>query len=77
MPAQQGRIFHFNVKDGWEPLCRELNLPVPDVPFPHANDANAVQEIMQDFIKRALMSWGVIVAGLAVLGYGVMRMQLW
>jgi hypothetical protein len=23
--------------DGWEPLCRALDLPVPEVPFPHKN----------------------------------------
>ncbi len=23
--------------DGWEPLCNALSVPVPDVPFPHAN----------------------------------------
>lgn len=26
-----------NHKGGWEPLCKFLNKPVPDVPFPHAN----------------------------------------
>lgn len=24
--------------DGWEPLCTFLNVPVPEVPFPHANE---------------------------------------
>ncbi len=24
--------------DGWEPLCRFLDVPVPDEPFPHRND---------------------------------------
>ena len=22
---------------GWEPICKALDLPVPDIPFPHKN----------------------------------------
>ncbi len=34
------RLLVFNVADGWEPLCRFLDVPVPDAPFPrsHARD---------------------------------------
>lgn len=35
-PAE--RLLVFDVADGWEPLCRFLEVPVPTVPFPHAND---------------------------------------
>jgi hypothetical protein len=28
----------FEVKEGWEPLCRFLDAPIPDEPFPHIND---------------------------------------
>ena len=28
----------FSVKDGWEPLCRFLDVPVPNEPFPHVNE---------------------------------------
>ena len=28
----------FDVKQGWEPLCKFLNVPIPDEPFPHEND---------------------------------------
>jgi hypothetical protein len=28
----------FEAKDGWEPLCAHLGVPVPDEPFPHVND---------------------------------------
>jgi hypothetical protein len=31
------RLLVWNVKEGWEPVCQALNLPVPDMPFPHAN----------------------------------------
>ena len=26
--------------DGWEPLCRMLDVPVPDEPFPHVNSTD-------------------------------------
>lgn len=32
------RLLVFNVKEGWPPLCRFLQVPVPDAPFPRAND---------------------------------------
>lgn len=31
------RLIVFDPKDGWQPLCRALGLPVPDAPYPHAN----------------------------------------
>lgn len=31
------RLLVYNVKEGWEPLCRFLDVPVPDAPFPHLN----------------------------------------
>lgn len=36
IPAQQ--LLVFQVKEGWEPLCSFLGLPVPDAPFPRSND---------------------------------------
>lgn len=32
------RLLAFQVKDGWQPLCSYLGLPVPDEPFPRSND---------------------------------------
>ena len=31
------RLLVWDVEQGWEPLCQALDLPVPDLPFPHAN----------------------------------------
>ena len=31
------RLLTYDVLDGWEPLCQFLDMPVPDVPFPHLN----------------------------------------
>jgi hypothetical protein len=35
IPAE--RLLVFNVAEGWAPLCRFLDVPVPDVPFPRMN----------------------------------------
>lgn len=35
------RLLVFNVKDGWEPLCAFLDVPVPSTPFPHVNDTSS------------------------------------
>ena len=32
------RLLHFDVRDGWLPLCGFLGAPVPDVPFPRTNE---------------------------------------
>ena len=31
------RLLVWNVKEGWEPLCKFLNHPVPKEPIPHDN----------------------------------------
>lgn len=36
IPEQQ--LLVYQVKDGWEPLCAFLDVPVPDEPFPRTNE---------------------------------------
>ena len=38
------KLLVFDVKEGWEPLCRFLEVPVPDKPFPRLNDTEAFRE---------------------------------
>jgi sulfotransferase family protein len=35
--APADRLLEWRAADGWEPLCRALDLPVPDEPFPKRN----------------------------------------
>ena len=37
------RLLVFDVSEGWEPLCKFLGKPVPNVPFPHMNDSTSYQ----------------------------------
>ncbi|MEK6222919.1 MAG: hypothetical protein N2D54_11795, partial [Chloroflexota bacterium] len=32
------KLLIFQVKDGWEPLCKFLGVTIPARPFPHVND---------------------------------------
>ena len=31
------RLLEWRAPDGWDPICRALGLPVPEVPFPWTN----------------------------------------
>jgi len=33
----EDQLLVFDVAEGWEPLCDFLQVPVPDIPFPHLN----------------------------------------
>ena len=35
----------FDVSEGWEPLCKFLDVPVPDTPFPNINNSNEVRRV--------------------------------
>jgi hypothetical protein len=39
------RLLVFDVRQGWEPLCEFLAVPVPDEPFPRGNDPAAFAEL--------------------------------
>jgi hypothetical protein len=51
------RLLCFNVKDGWEPLCRFLSLPAPDEPFPRLNSSD---DWLSDMPKDGAASQSVI-----------------
>ena len=67
------RLFFFDVKEGWGPLCKILDCPIPDEPFPHANDKLAVKEALEGLMMAAVMRWlgifAVIGAGVAMAWY--------
>lgn len=41
------RLLVYQVREGWEPLCRFLQVPVPDEAFPHLNDTAAFRAYNQ------------------------------
>ncbi len=63
------RLLVYTVKEGWEPLCRFLDVPVPDKPFPHLNDAAEFQRMTRQ--RRRLVQMVPWIAGLLLVGLGV------
>lgn len=51
-----GRLLEFDVRQGWEPLCEFLSVPVPQNPFPHMNTGDrALQKLFRRTVLKALM----------------------
>jgi hypothetical protein len=46
LPAE--RLLVFSPKQGWEPLCRFLGVPVPDIPFPRVNSREEISHRSED-----------------------------
>lgn len=55
------RLLVFEVADGWAPLCEFLEVPTPEGEFPHVNDTNAVQELIDSVMSQGFQK---------ILGYG-------
>ncbi len=40
------RLLIFNVKQGWKPLCKFLEVPIPENPFPHENETKVFRKFL-------------------------------
>ncbi len=63
------KLLVYSVKEGWEPLCAFLGVPVPDVPFPHLNDR-------ENFVGNRMGEQARLVRGVAVAAIGVVALLL-
>jgi hypothetical protein len=78
VPPKQ--LLVFNVKQGWEPLCAFLGVPVPkDKPFPRINDTASFNARIVEFegkLQQVMLTAGAVVTALtAGLAYAVYRRQ--
>ena len=77
----KGQLLQYQLDQGWGPLCKFLNRPVPDVEFPRVNEAAALKEkiglIARRGIHNALKSSLKVIIPLAALAlaWWVLRMQ--
>lgn len=59
--APKERYLEYDVKEGWEPLCKFLDKPVPRdengnvKPFPHVNDSKMFNELLGPYIQKLLL----------------------
>ena len=61
----EDQLLVFSVKEGWEPLCQFLNVPIPNTPFPRVNDRKTMQRQLR--FARLAMRLGPIVLALLVM----------
>ncbi|EJU05225.1 hypothetical protein DACRYDRAFT_113402 [Dacryopinax primogenitus] len=71
------QLLEFNVKEGWEPLCKFLGVPVPDVPFPHTNDSAEVNANIRMAKLMGVAAWTGILAVLGGAFYWGVREEVW
>lgn len=66
IPARD--LLVFDVSEGYGPLCNFLGLPVPETPFPHANDrASIKRNIRLLYIARRVLGAAGIASALGFL----------
>ncbi|KAK4468845.1 hypothetical protein MN116_008010 [Schistosoma mekongi] len=48
-----GRLLIHQFGDGWEPLCKFLNVDIPNgIGYPHANDRKQLKELLEAVVKH-------------------------
>jgi hypothetical protein len=50
IPAE--RLLEFNVAEGWDPLCKFLDIPIPKTPFPRVNSTEEFQTRLADRVHE-------------------------
>ena len=71
------RLLVFSVKEGWGPLCKFLDVEVPDQPFPHLNESKgSIQKRLLEFAietmsPRAKVLFAVGSATAIVLAFAI------
>merc|ERR1712212_63073 len=66
------RLLVFDVKEGWAPLCKFLDRPVPDIPFPNVNDTAMMQLTFNIF---RIVCWLVVLVVPMALAFFVPRCE--
>lgn len=70
------RLLEWYIGDGWEPLCKFLDKPIPDVEFPHANTTGKgwkerEKQISERWVKGAFKNMLLFVATVGAVGGAV------
>lgn len=66
MPPE--KLLVFEVKQGWEPLCKFLGKPVPDQPFPHVNDTQGFKDMVKFYrVRQRVFKYGVPVVAVGAV----------
>ena len=67
------KLLEFSFTDGWEPLCKFLNVPIPDEPYPNLNDAVAFRRSM---FAINIIGWIIFILGCGIPGLWCARSRI-
>ncbi|KAF2091017.1 hypothetical protein K490DRAFT_16374, partial [Saccharata proteae CBS 121410] len=66
------KLFFFDVRDGWGPLCGVLGIEVPDgIVFPRENDGKKVEEFVGRMVWRGVWRWVGILGLVGGMAWGI------
>jgi hypothetical protein len=72
VPKEQ--LFYFSVKDGWEPLCHILDVPVPiHEPFPHIFPRSWLTQGKQALLTKLKRRFFLLLGGMGICAWGVYK----
>ena len=60
------RLLVYDIRDGWDPLCKFLGVPVPDEDFPRLNDTAQHRQILTSIKTQCYIFWSLTISGLGV-----------
>ena len=67
----QERLFYFDVRYGWEPLCEILQCDVPKQKFPWVNHRSSVLDKVEVEYKNRILTWFITCSCIAAtVGFG-------
>jgi hypothetical protein len=73
------QLLEYRLGSGWEPLCAFLEKDIPDEPFPHGNEAEALRKVMlyKKVKSVAMAGWKVSPYIAAVAAVGASAWYTW
>lgn len=75
---QPERLLEFNLDEGWEPLCKFLGKPIPDVAFPKVNEGaehDAMLKVMYTVFAREAL--GLLLRWTSPFVVALLAWRLW
>ena len=67
------KVLFFNSSDGWEPLCKFLNVPIPNKPYPYLNET---KESSDRILVLNCIGWFLTILGCGVPAFFSVRSKI-
>eukprot|EP01090_Pellita_catalonica_P018599 TRINITY_DN605_c0_g3_i1.p1 TRINITY_DN605_c0_g3~~TRINITY_DN605_c0_g3_i1.p1 ORF type:complete len:244 (+),score=27.62 TRINITY_DN605_c0_g3_i1:94-825(+) len=72
--VDEKQLLVFEVKQGWEPLCKFLGVEIPDQPFPHVNSTEEFRKKVRSLeIINNILFYGLIAILILITAFVWMR----